>query len=482
MPQPRNRYLLFAAGFTGAVVFLWFKMALYDKLEYQTDLFSVLQLSRDFLWGKPLLYENAYGDNTAYHNSYLMPFYAPFTVAFGGKGLFVAGFAAMVWACFLVGRLLGQKPAAAGLAFTAVFFSPVTFYLWDDYRFGWHPETVYYPLAIVFLASLALRERVGLWLSGLFIFLSREDGILLLWSLYLAHTAAVQPKAFAPVIKKMALPTLAALLLFFAGLALLALRAEGDSRIALAAARFWGNYGHAPLGPYLCNGGTYWLLLCLPLWLLAQWRMRSPAFAGWSLLGLLLLVCAHIYAGLYYFPDVRYGITWAPRLASVYGYLTGLLLLALVYGKPTAAKPMREWALPALVLLLAYLQYQTLKGLPSYSRYSVVDRVHLALFRRSPWQPDAQTQARLEGLAKRLPPHYPLRADEHLFALFEQADCIWPQTGQHPWQTPRLVISRYVGHEGMEPLPAGFEKLRRLGPYQVWGRPDTEMEYVWGGD
>ncbi len=102
MPQPRNPYLLFCLRIFGGpwAFFVVQDGPCDDKLEYETDLFSVLQLSRDFLWGKPLLYENAYGDNTAYHNSYLMPLYAPFTVAFGGKGLFVAGFAAMLMGHF----------------------------------------------------------------------------------------------------------------------------------------------------------------------------------------------------------------------------------------------------------------------------------------------------------------------------------------------------------------------------------------------
>lgn len=481
MPHPRNRYLLFAAGFAGAVVFLWFKMALYDKLEYQTDLFSILQLSRDFLWGKPLLYENAYGDNTAYHNSFLMPLYAPFTVAFGGKGLFVAGFGGMLWACFLIGGLFKNKPLYTGLGFLVLFFSPVAFYLWDDYRFGWHPETIYYPLCTVFLASLALKNKSSLWLSGLCILLSREDGILLLWALYLAYSAAAGPKPFWETVKKMLPATLATLTLFLLGMAWLSLRAGGESRVALAADRFLQHYSAGALGHYFRENGGHWLLLCLPVWVLAQVRMRRWAFAGWSALGLALLLATHAYAGIYYFPDGRYGITWAPRLAGTYGYLVGLVFLALLYGKPFSTKPVGEWAFLAIALVLGYQQYDALKRLPAYYQYSVLDRVHLALFRPSPLQPDAATQTQLETLAKRLPAHYPLRLEEPLFALFEQADCIWPQTGQHPWRAPKMVITKQGLYVDREPLPTGFEKLRQIGEYEIWALPGpTEMEYVWG--
>lgn len=481
MPRPRNRYLLFAAGFAGAVGFLWFKMTLYNKLEYETDLFSVLQLSRDFLWGKPLLYENAYGDNTAYHNSYLMPFYAPFTVALGGKGLFTAGFACMLWACFLVSQLFKDRSLWTGLTFLLLFFSPVAFFLWDDYRFGWHPELVYYPLSTVFMASLILRNRTSAWLSGLCILLSREEGVLLLWALYMAYTVASDSRSFAQTVKKLWPVTLAAAAVFLAGLGLLAVRAEGESRVVLSAGRFLGNYSPGVLSTYLAETALYWPLLCGAVWLAVQARMRNLRFAGWSLLGLLPLLGVALYAGTYYFPDGRYGATWGPRLASTYGYLVALLLPAWVYGKPVAVPRRWDIAFFAAALLIGYQQYHALKRLPYYYSYSVLDRVHLALFRSSPRQPDADTLARLSTLAKRLPPHYPIRLDEHLFPLFEQADCIWPQTGMHPWQAPKMYISNQPLAVDGEPIPPGFEKLRQIGEYEIWAVPGpTELEYVWG--
>ncbi len=110
----------------------------------------------------------------------------------------------------------------ARLGLPAVLFSPLAFYLWDDYRFGWHSETIYYPLAIVFWGRWYAKTNGALALGPVY-FLSREDGILLLWALYLAYTVASSPAPFLKTLKKLAPATLAALTPFLLGLGLFGL-------------------------------------------------------------------------------------------------------------------------------------------------------------------------------------------------------------------------------------------------------------------
>ena len=123
--------------------------------------------------------------------------------------------------------------------------------------------------------------------------------------------------------------------------------------------------------------------------------------------------------------------------------------------------------------MMCYLQYDGLKRLPYYYRYSVLDRIHLALFRHSPVEKDPDTLDRLRRLAERIPHGYPVRMDRHLFALFDRADYIWPERGRHPWRAPRLVISA-GDTENPEPLPGGFVQVARIGRYEIWADPENK--------
>lgn len=472
MHSQRKLYLLFLTGFLGAVAFLWLKITLYDKLEYESDLFGILQLSRDFWWGKPFMYENGYGNDLAFHNYFLTPFLAPATLVFGGKGLFVAGFACMVWALALAAKLLARVPLWKGAVFLVFLFSPTGFFVWDNYHFGWHPENLFFPLSVAFVAALALRDRTSVWVSAIFMVLSREDGILLVWSLYVLYTAATTRTYPTVMLKKLVTPSVATALVFLAGMAMLHYFSGGESRMGITAERFMQNYTPSHLRYYVEKSLWNWLLICGVVWLPALAAMHRLSFIFWGLVGLLPLLAAAFYSGGYYFPDLKYGINWAPRMAGIYGYVLCTLMLALVYGRQKYnVSAYGALAIP-LTLAVCYLQYAHLKSLPYYYRYSVLDRVHLALFRGPATEKDPHTLAELQALSERLPHNFAVRMDGHLFALFDHTDLIWPARGHKPYHAPELVItSGRTPNE--EPIPQGFIPMRRIGPYEIWGNPEN---------
>lgn len=472
MNGQRKLYLLFLIGFVGAAAFLWLKITLYDKLEYESDLFCILQLSRDFWWDKPFLYENGYGNNMATHNYYLTPFLAPATLVFGGKGLFVAGFACLVWALALVCRLLARVPLWKGAVFMLFLFSPTAFFVWDNYHFGWHAESLFFPLSLAFVAALALRDRTSVWVAAIFFVLSREDGILLVWSLYVLYTAATTRTYPTVILKKLLPVSVVAALVFLAGVALLYHFSGGESRTGITAERFLQHYTPSHLRYYIEKSLWNWLLLCGVVWLLALAAMNRLSFVFWSTVGLLPLLAVGFYSGAYYFPDLKYGINWAPRLAGIYGYILCALLLALVYGREKYNTPAYGALAIPLTLALCYLQYAHLKSLPYYYRYSVLDRIHLALFRGPSTEKDPHTLEELKALSESLPPNFPVRMDGHLFALFDHTDLVWPARGCKPYHAPELVItSKRTPDE--EPIPQGFSLMRRIGPYEIWGNPEN---------
>src|SRR5260370_24293061 len=78
------------------------KSMLFLRLEYTTDLFSNLQLTRSFFEGRPLLWENGYGNHKAFHNLYVAPLFYPFTRFLGAYGLFVAQALLYGWAVYRI--------------------------------------------------------------------------------------------------------------------------------------------------------------------------------------------------------------------------------------------------------------------------------------------------------------------------------------------------------------------------------------------
>lgn len=474
MSEKQKFYGFFSIGLLCAAIFLWVKMRLYDQLEYELDLFTILQLSRDYLFGKPFLYENAYGYNAAIHNYYLVPLCAPFTVLFGGKGLFVAGFVFMVWAWWLVSKLLSQVSVGKGVLFVLLFFSPTAFFLWDNFHFGWHTENFFYPLCVVLMASLLLKQKLSIWLSAIFLIINREDGVIHALAIFMMFRAIENKDGFWLSLKKLLPYIFAAIILFFAGLLLLQSISNGDSRINDTIERFLNNYDAHEVSFYLSDTSLNWVLLCGIIWLCALAIARKWLFFIWSLLAIVPIILSNIYSGLYYFPDPKYGINWAPRLAGIYGFLVAMFLLAVVSNKEKYNKLSYNIIFPLIGLFVCYIQTIGLERLHYYQQYTVLKRVNLAWSGTCPKESNKEVFGELEQLSNKIPNNYPVRMDLYLFAMFDHVDFIWPNINKHPYNEPKLLI---LSSQITEPatIPGDFIQYKQIGRYSIWMKKDDPL-------
>jgi hypothetical protein len=468
MDSKRKSYLLLLLGFLGALFFLIVKIALYDKLEYELDIFSILQLSRDYWLGKPFLYENFYGDNKAIHNYYLVPIFSPLTLILGGKGLFIAGFLLMLWALYLVSRLLKELPWGKGLLFLMLFFSPTAFFLWDNFRFGWHPESFYYPLAIVFMAALILNRKFSAWVAAICIILNREDGILIALSIYIIYEAAKNKDTAWILMKRMVPVIIVGGIIFLTGLLVLSLFSSGESRIGIAMQRFVDNYNTTNFILYMWKSARNWFLLCGTVWVLALFFIRKHAFFFWSFICLIPIMLVNFYAAAYYFPDLRYGINWAPRLAGTYGILMSMLLVSMFYGNHNL-NIRHQLVLPLVGVIIFAFQIIGLRTVP-YENIGY--RVNLALF-LPPQKEDVKVINDLKAIAARIPTSYPIQLDWRLFSLFDHTNFIWSDEKSKPFCAPKLLIISETNPYS-RPVPEGFEKISQVGKYGVWADPNDQ--------
>ncbi len=165
------------------------KALLFRDLEYTgSDLYGILDQSRSWLFTGRLLQDNAYGDQTAIHNYYLLPALSPLTVGLGAYGLVVVLAALGLWAVVRVSTTRALDTPGR-LAVLAGLLSPLAFFAFDDPLWGFHPELLYPPLAVLLALGLLEGRRIEVLVVAAVTMLVKEDGALVCGGVLAAYYA-----------------------------------------------------------------------------------------------------------------------------------------------------------------------------------------------------------------------------------------------------------------------------------------------------
>ena len=100
----RSTTFLFLSALTVFLFYFLIKCIHFYRSDYTSDIFCHFQISRDWLLGKPLFYENCFGFHSKLHNYFLDIFMGPFTYVFNAYGLFIVLFGLVIGA-LVVGLL-----------------------------------------------------------------------------------------------------------------------------------------------------------------------------------------------------------------------------------------------------------------------------------------------------------------------------------------------------------------------------------------
>lgn len=167
----------------GIALFFVVKCLHFMRLDYTSDLFSHFQLSRDWMLGKPLFYENSFGFHSKFHNYFIDVLMGPFTYIFSVYGLFIVLFGLAILGLFNVLKLLEVKNSSfqTKFLFTVFFVGPLTYFVFHNEHYGFHTEMLYVPLLLLCISSM-LRANNWFWLWAILATLVKEDGIVLLGS------------------------------------------------------------------------------------------------------------------------------------------------------------------------------------------------------------------------------------------------------------------------------------------------------------
>ena len=459
-----------------AVVAYWLlvKCVLFRRLEYSDDLFTNLELTRTVFEGRPLLWENAYGNHKAFHNYYLAPLLYPLTRFLGAYGLFVTQALFSGWS---VWKILDRARDAARwkrslywATVAAIGLGPVTFWIFDDAVFGFHYELLFVPLSVLFALSLSKGSKAA-WIFAGLIVLTREEGPILAWCIHVLHEilnteARADPNARTALYARLTWITLGWLLVFIAGIGLLLVMGgashgrlgaaiPGLSALIEDPATRWYFFASLADAALLLASGSIVYLTGIP----ARGLMAS------TLISLVLVVPTTIASSVYKTSAREHGIAWPPRFALFWGVALAGCLFMLERARAPSFTGFRRRRL-AIVVAGSIVAQIAVLGVRK--RYDFISRITLNAF-FAPTSlvalvvPESTLQAFLSRprfvsaaltnsedafltcLGRNLPHQTPVAATGGLFGRFHQQDLVWADRVEIAWKPPELVICDDAG-------------------------------------
>lgn len=349
-----------------AVFFVLYKISILHKGLYKSDVYSFYQSATDWLIDKPLYFENVFGSLFQHHTYYLIPALAPFTFLFGIEGLFIVHIIFILLAIrswILTVDSYYRPTRSIGLCI--LIFGPLGFYLWDNITYGWHIETLAFPLTLYAGALLYRKKNISASVILLLICLLKEDGvvqaaaIISMYILLQAFTYVIsRKKAFYLILMVYGI----AFLLFLLNIFILKI-SKADARLSQSFSGFelFLNDGWNALN-YLWTLTKYYLVfvLSIPFFLLVFHPIKKRFYFLYIFI-IPSLITAFV-GGMFYYPQESFSILWSPRLS----FSSSLVILATLFILNEFKLKMvhAKLRLSLLLFLHLYVFY-----MPSFNRY-----------------------------------------------------------------------------------------------------------------
>lgn len=453
----KRDYFGIAVFLIALAALVWFfaaKITLFNKLAYQSDLFSHIQISRSWLEGRPAMFENNYGNHATYHNYFFNLLIGPFVLWWGAYGIFLSQFlvyAIALWYSFpIIYKKTTHKKYLVVVFYLVLFFGPYGFWLYDDTWFGFHIEMLYIPLGLVFSLALLQKQKWVAVLSGILIISIKEDGVVLLACLHLLYLVwqNLQQHITQKQWLKKSLVWGAVYLAVFA-LGILYLKYKNNfanTRLDLAFAKFAEMDSKVKVD-YFKDIFLNFGLLLLPMLAAFVYLKIKPKFLLWWLLLLVPITIVNTISGLYYLPYFKLSITWVPRFALTYALFLGALVCLFT-------QPVKGWLKKENIFITIGVGIVLFAGqwfvLKKAVNYSFTDNA-ITIFAKPHPEKEKPYLVGLRKLAKVLPYSYPIAPPYALFGYFHKQDYMWISSAYRAWQAPRIVITDETLWAGVNP-------------------------------
>lgn len=413
--------------FLGAWFYL--KVTLFRSLEYTADCIIHTQKAQSFLYGYPLLYDNFHGPRP-YHNTFIELLLAPLVFFFGTYGLFIASTALLLFALLEILALANRASREKCILYSIVGFvflaGPVGFWMFDNPIYGWHPETLSFPIAILLAIGLIKNKRSGgaernFWFWLVLLLLTHENGavvvcaLLLMFELLSVEGIGSFNRA---LVKRLCVITFSCILIFMAGLLVQKLWDDAGSARLQSALSLSTFSQQAVVLDVLSMWRALFQLLFACAFALLVYRLQIYPFLVLILCVIPVLITGTV-AGLVYNSRVSldsHNIFWAPRFAFVWGTVLSGILLSIDRLRPKSLTWMQYFVLVLLVTGSVWFQDFSLRHIRSYdvsNRISSVLGHRLNSFRFLP-----KERKFLKCLARKVTRRVPVYSNGDLWAIF----------------------------------------------------------------
>jgi len=418
-----------------AVLWLVMKAVLFSHWVYTSDLFSLLQMSYSWMDGKPVLWENCFGQHARIHSYYAVLLFGPLTRFLGAYGLFV-GYLALLASAVCV-AIAGLKRPWWYLTFV---FGPVSWWIFDDPVFGWHAELLMIPFGILYAEGIR-RDRWWRWVAAACLCACREEGPVVAWAVFAAASLGrVRWRKFAAV-------------------------TAGYTSVFLIL--WWklyaGSHAHEVLARITWSGTPIWQWSCLVAPLLVGCflaRRRSALNVAIALLPIAFLTYV---GGIQHYPDIYYGMSWGPRVAMAWA--VGLAVMEIDLHHRT---PRWYWSLVflgwQLVVLYAIRDYRLFSRIWDSDQY------------RSYVSTTPEEKHFLRQVAEDMPGRYTIATNGDYFTVFHRQSVAWPAraTVEHPDMIVCDTEKRVLFENGcLQRLSSSGMPTARVGGLLIGYSPDA---------
>lgn len=320
-----SRIRLFSFLFSLLLIscFVIFKIAKYDLCYYSTDVFSFLEMSKSWLKGNPILWESRYGNTSAIHNNYIILLFAPFTLLWNAKGLFIAhGLILLIAILFILlidDLFLNSNFMVCFSILCILLLGPYSFWIFDTPNFGWFTDLLFLPFCVMYATAIKTDKKYLIIFCGLLLVFTKEDGpvigcIISLYAHMVNNSQLPLKKYFRKIIEKV----LIWFIVFVVSLSCIYIAGGSNlHKLDSAINSFCLAADHIKISYFKWALIEYAILLA-PLCILFLTFFHSK-YLKYLIIGQIPLIIVGLISGMPYLPTHTYSLSWTPRFCEFLG-------------------------------------------------------------------------------------------------------------------------------------------------------------------
>lgn len=391
------------------------------QLDYQSDIIIHLQMSRNWFYGWPLFFDNAYGNHGQIHNYLINPLFGLFTIPFQINGFFIFQLISYSLSIFSIYKY--QKSNDKGeysILIYLLLLGPIGIYLLENPGYGWQIEQAFIPAALLFSFGILWNKPILKFSGIIAVLLIKEEGPVLAASLHLF--SILSNDNFKNSYKKALLILSVYIAIFILGLLWLKINnAGGESRIDFLLNKI-NNPEDFNWAPWLKIFSIRFLLTSIPLFLFL--RIFGSQKTLWAMVLAIPILLINIISGLAYFPDPNFSLLWTPRLSLAWAYWLGVFIISWKSIPAFKFNLKDRFAVLILLIIIPYYLFNE-KENPQFWKYN-----QEAVLKEGPLRSDIH-QSNIDInymrlLNQYLNPQTNIETEAWTMAAFSRHNCIWP--------------------------------------------------------